>query len=168
MRHAPNRIFMLEEGKYIEIDYEYYQRLIKDEPMRRFWLFGGMLMEVPEEDYVQMNREKSRMQYQNKLARQVGEFSYDALGSDDFDGAAILENPGLDVSEIVEKHIMLSKLRELIKELSTEEQELIKALYFENVTEREYARNKGISHTTVQKRLKRVIGKLKVLMGCID
>ena len=91
MRHAPNKIFMLENGQYIEISYDYYQRLMEENPKRRFWLFGGMLMEVSEEDYVQMNREKSRMQYQFKMAAKMGEFSYDSISTDEFDGALILE-----------------------------------------------------------------------------
>lgn len=66
MRYAPRKIFIIEDGEYIETSYEKYQNIIEKNPMRRFWLFGGMLMEVSEEDYVQMNREKSRIQYQAK------------------------------------------------------------------------------------------------------
>lgn len=165
MRHAPNKIFMLENGQYIEINYEYYQRLKEENPMRRFWLFGGMLMEVSEEDYVQMNREKSKMQYQTKMAKRMGEFSYDSISTDEFDGILILEDHNPDVSEIVETRMMVDRLREVMKELSAEETELIQALYVDNVSEREYSREKGISHTAVQKRRQRIIDKLRDLMG---
>lgn len=165
MRHAPNKIFMLENGQYIEISYDYYQRLMEENPMRRFWLFGGMLMEVSEEDYVQMNREKSRMQYQLKMAKRMGEFSYDSITTDEFDGVLILEDRSPDVSEVVENQIIVDKLREAMKELSEDETELIQALYVDNVSEREYSREKGISHTAVQKRRQRVLDKLRDLMG---
>lgn len=165
MRYAPNKIFMLEDGQYIEISYEYYQRLVEENSMRRFWLFGGMLMEVSEEDYIQMNREKSRMQYQFKMAAKMGEFSYDSISTDEFDGALILEDHNPDVCEIVENQIMMDKLREAMKELSEDETELIQALYEDNVSEREYSREKGISHTAVQKRRQRVLDKLRDLMG---
>lgn len=164
MRHAPNKIFMLENGQYIEISYDYYQRLMEENPKRRFWLFGGMLMEVSEEDYVQMNREKSRMQYQFKMAAKMGEFSYDSISTDEFDGALILEDHNPDVCEVVENRLMVGKLREVMKELSEEETELIDALYFENMSEREYAREKGISHTAVQKRRQKVLEKLRGLI----
>lgn len=165
MRHAPSKIFMLENGQYIEIRYDYYQRLMEENPKRRFWLFGGMLMEVSEEDYVQMNREKSKMQYQLKMAKRMGEFSYDSISTDEFDGILILEDHNPDVSEIVETRMMVDRLREVMKELSEEETELIQALYVDNVSEREYSREKGISHTAVQKRRQRIIDKLRDLMG---
>ena len=165
MRHAPNKIFMLENGQYIEISYDYYQRLMEENSKRRFWLFGGMLMEVSEEDYVQMNREKSKMQYQSKMAKRMGEFSYDSISTDEFDGILILEDHNPDVSEIVETRMMVDRLREVMKELSEEETELIQALYVDNVSEREYSREKGISHTAVQKRRQRIIDKLRDLMG---
>ena len=49
MRYAPKKVFILEDGKYIEISYDDYQRLKEENPMRRFLLLGGMLMEVSEE-----------------------------------------------------------------------------------------------------------------------
>lgn len=161
MRYAPRKVFILEDGKYIETSYENYQKLIDKNPMRRFLLLGGMLMEVSEEDYVQMNREKSRIQYQCKMAKKMGEFSYDAVGGDDFDGVVILENHSPDVSEVVEQRIMVDKLYEAIQLLSDEEAELIKALFFNNVSEREYSREKGISHTAVQKRRQKALEKLR-------
>lgn len=161
MRNAPNKIFMLEDGKYIEIKYDYYQRLVEENPMRRFWLFGGMLMEVSEEDYVQMNREKSRMQYQGKMAKKIGEFSYDSISTDEFDGALILEDHSPDVCEVVDKRLMVDKLREIIKVLSEEEVELIQALYFDELSEREYARKRGVSQVAVHKRKQRVLQKLR-------
>lgn len=168
MRYAPRKIFIIEDGEYIETSYEKYQNIIEKNPMRRFWLFGGMLMEVSEEDYVQMNREKSRMQYQCKMAKKMGEFSYDSVGAEDFDGAVILVDHSLDVSEVVEQRIMVDKLHEAIQLLSEEDAELIQALYFDELSEREYAREKSISHTAVQKRRKRVVGKIRDLIGGID
>lgn len=164
MRYAPNKIFMLEDGQYIEISYEYYQRLVEENSMRRFWLFGGMLMELPEEHYVQMNREKARRQYQCIMAKKKGEFSYDSIGADDFDGQMILEEYGPDVGEEVELRIMSEKLHEAIKELSDEDAELVQALFFEGVTERHYAKELNISQVAVHKRKKKVLEKLRALL----
>lgn len=164
MRYAPRKVFILEDGKYIETSYEKYQNIMEENPTRRFWLFGGMLMEVSEEDYVQMNREKSRMQYQCKMAKKMGEFSYDSVGADDFDGAMILENHSLDVSEVVEQRIMVDKLHEAMKLLPEEDAELIQALYFDELTEREYARVQGLSQVAVHKRKQRVLQKLRDML----
>lgn len=164
MRYAPRKVFILEDGKYIETSYEKYQNIMEENPTRHFWLFGGMLMEVSEEDYVQMNREKSRMQYQCKMAKKMGEFSYDSVGADDFDGAMILENHSLDVSEVVEQRIMVDKLHEAMKLLPEEDAELIQALYFDELTEREYARVQGLSQVAVHKRKQRVLQKLRDML----
>ena len=168
MRNAPNKIFMLENGQYIEINYDYYQRLIEENPKRRFILLGGMLMEVSEEDYVQMNREKSRMQYQRKVAKKMGEFAYNSVGADGFDGAVILVDHSLDVSEVVEQRIIVDKLHEAIKMLMDDELELIKALFLDDMSEREYSREKGISHTAIQKKRQKILEKLRKLIENID
>lgn len=44
----------------MEIGYEEYQQLIQENPRPHFWMFGGMLLEVPEEVHVEMNRKRSR------------------------------------------------------------------------------------------------------------
>ena len=164
MRYAPKRIFILEEGRYIEISYEEYISITEEDSTRHFWLFGGMLMELPEEHYVQMNREKSRMQYHWEKAKQVGLFSFDSLGADDFNGQMILEDYGPDVCEEVELRIMSEKLHEAIKELSDEDAELVRALFFEGVTERDYAKELNISQVAVHKRKKKVLEKLRAMM----
>ena len=164
MRYAPSKVFILEDGKYIETNYDYYQRLIEENPKRRFWMFGGMLMEVSEEDYVQMNREKSRMQYQYKVAQKAGEFSSDSIGEGNFKTTLISETHAPDVSEVVEQRIMVEKLCAAIQLLSKKDAELVRALYVDEVTEREYARQEGISHTAVQKRRQRILEKLRNLI----
>ena len=168
MLNAPNKIFILEEGKYIEISYEYYQRVIEENPNKRFLLLGGMLMEVSEEDYIQMNREKSKMQYQKKVAKQLGEFSYDAITTNEFDGVLILKDQSRDVCDVVEQRILVDKLREAIKMLMDDELELIKALFLDDVSEREYSREKGISHTAIQKKRHKILEKLRKLIENID
>lgn len=165
MRYAPTKVFILENGQYIEISYDDYQRLKEENPMRRFWLLGGILMEVSEEDYVKMNREKSREQYLSKLSKQFGEFSYDSLTTDDFDGTLILVDDKSDVCEVVEQRIMLDKLREALELLSEDEKQLIQALFFEELSERECAARKGVSQVAIHRRKQRALAKLRNLLG---
>lgn len=164
MQRAPERIFILENGKYIEISYDDYLRLKEENPTRRFLLLGGMLMEVPEEDYVKMNREKSRQQYLRKLSKKFGEFSYDSLATDEFDGALILVDDKADIHETVEQKILVDKLHNALNELSDEDAKLIRALYFEDVSEREYAVQMGVSQVAVHKRKQKVLQKLKSMI----
>lgn len=52
-------------------------------------------------------------------------------------------------------------LQEAMAELNEKEQELIKALYYKDLTVREVAKEENISHVAVVKRHKKVLDKLK-------
>lgn len=52
-------------------------------------------------------------------------------------------------------------LQEAMAELNEKEQELIKALYYKDLTMREVAKEENISHVAVVKRHKKVLDKLK-------
>ena len=124
-------------------------------------MFGGMLMEVAEDDYVKLNREKGRMQYRYKLAKQFHAFSYDSINEDDVNSAMILKRSELSVCEVVEMRMMAERLHKVLKELADEEKQLIQALYFDNLSERVYARMQGISQAAIHKRKQRILQKLR-------
>jgi len=121
-------------------------------------------MEVSEEVYVSINREESRKNYLKKLSVKYGEFSYDALTTEEFNGADILVDDKQEVSEIVEQNIILDKLQVTPDMLKEEEQGLIRALFFDELTEREVAKRYGISQTAVHKRKKRILDKMRELL----
>lgn len=164
MRRAPERIFILENGKYIEIGYEDFQKLKAEDSARCFWMFGGMLLEVPAEIYIKMNREKSRHQYLKELSKRFGEFSYDSLATDEFDGEMILVDNKSDVHQIVEEKLLVDKLHHALDMLTEEENKIIQALFFEELTERQYATEQGVSQTTIHKKKQRILKKLKNLL----
>lgn len=164
MQYAPRKVFILEDGKYIEISYEEYQRIQEEKTQRRFLLIQGMLMEVTEGDYNSINREKSRKNYQKKLSVKYGEFSYDELTTGEFSGADILVDDRQDVSEIVEQNIIMDKLQVALDMLTEDEQRLIQALFFDELTERDVAKQYGISQVAVHKRKKKILEKMKELL----
>lgn len=47
MRYAPTKVFILEDGKYIEISYDDYQRLSEENPKRRFCYLEECLWRFP-------------------------------------------------------------------------------------------------------------------------
>lgn len=163
MQRAPKNIFIIEEDNYVETSYEVYEKIREVEPQRRFWMFGGMLLELPEAVYVQMNREKSRQQYIRKLAI-ANEFSYDAITTDEFDGADILVDKSPKIDESVERKILLERLGDGLLKISESELSMIRALYFQGQTEKEYATELGISQAAVHKRKKKVLEKLRKLI----
>ena len=63
MDHTPKKVFILENGEYIEITFqELYQRRQNDSNFRerKFLLEDGFLMEVREHEYVSFRKEKRR------------------------------------------------------------------------------------------------------------
>lgn len=161
MKRVPRRIFKLESREYIEISYEEYKQLMQHSPRPHFWLFGGMLLEVPEKEHMEMNRERSRRMYVYKQSKKVEEFSYESMTEGDFEGNLILVDERSEVGEIVEKKLMVEKLHKVLSELSAEDRDLIRAMYFEECSERAYAKQIGISQVAVHKRKKQVLEKLK-------
>jgi len=66
-----------------------------------------------------------------------------------------------NVEEIAIKAVMISKLLEGLKHLTKEERELITALFYEGMTEREYAEIEGVYHNAIHKRKIRILKKLE-------
>ena len=99
MKYAPKSVFILENGKYIEISYEELcNRAESDDAYKnkRFLPLYGMLMEVEEE-----------------LSREKGDISFDMLTTDDFNGQDILVDTKTDVYQLVEQKITMDKLQKV-------------------------------------------------------
>ena len=55
----------------------------------------------------------------------------------------------------------LELLKQAVHQLDEADRDLIKAVYFENISMREYARRIGVSHSTIAKRRNRILRTLK-------
>lgn len=167
MKYSPKKVFVLENGQYTEITFEELQRR-ENEVMgykdKYFLPLHGMLMEVNKEEYTLYYKEKRRERYIAEQAKETGAFSYDALTTDEFNGEDILVDPNINPEEEAEHNIMIEMLLSLFQELSVEEQALIKAIYFDGLSEREYAARLGVYPNAVHKRKCKILEKLKKLM----
>lgn len=164
MKYAPNKVFILENGSYAEISYEELCKRTaqnKSYEDKLFLPLHGMLMEVAEDEYKTFYKNVRRQKYLKELSATNGDFSYDMLTTDDFNGQDILVDGEQNVEEIVEKKIMLDKLEVCLSLLSTEEKELIQKIFFEELTEREIARKQGVSQVAVHKKKQKILNKLK-------
>lgn len=167
MKYTPKEVFILEEGKYTEISYGEFQRREKENEQyrdKRFLPLHGMLMGVTEEDYISYYIDKRRQRYIEERAKKFGTFSYDALTTDEFNGEDILVDSVTDISKEVEHHLMLEKLLNIFQRLTSDEQALVKAIYFDGLSEREYAAQLGVYPNAVHKRKVRILEKLKKMM----
>ena len=68
------------------------------------------------------------------------------------------------VDEIVEDKLVLDMLSKALSELTEEERVLIDELFFNDKSEREIAREIGVSQPAIHKRRNRILEKLKKLM----
>ena len=164
MKYIPKKVFILVEGKYIEMPYEEFnRRKHEDESYRekRFLSLYGMLMEVTEEEYVSYYKDKRRQRYIEERAKKFGTFSYDALTTEEFNGEDILSDPNSDVEEEVQIRYFTEKLRTALSELTDDERIIITLHYYKEISERELAKKYGISQQAISKRIKKIREKLK-------
>lgn len=164
MKHDPEKVFIKEKDGYIELTYEEYCSHCKGDPSyqnRRFLFLHGMLMEVSEKDYTAFYKDKRRQKYLVEQAADHQDVSMDALLVDGLRGKDSLKDPKQNVAGQVEQALMMDKLRKCLPLLTTKEQELIHALFFKGLSEREWSAKTGIPQRTINDRKRRILARLK-------
>ena len=164
MKYAPKKVFILENGKYKEITYSELQKLEQSDKSyaEKFFLpLYGMLMEVTAETYKAYYKDQRRQKYIDERSLLNGDVSYDALDTDETLGAEVFADTKTNVEAAVINKMTVAELRKAFLLLSPDERELITAIYIQNLTEREYAKQKGVYHNAVHKRKLRILEKLK-------
>lgn len=164
MKYAPKKVFILENGKYKEITYSELQKLEQSDKSyaEKFFLpLYGMLMEVTAETYKAYYKDQRRQKYIDERSLLNGDVSYDAMDTDETLGAEVFADTNTDVEAAVINKMTVAELRKAFLLLSPDERELITAIYIQNLTEREYAKQKGVYHNAVHKRKLRILEKLK-------
>lgn len=139
MKNTPKKVFILENGNYKELSYEDFC-LLKEKDIsyadKPFIPLHGMLMEVTEETYRNFYKSQRRQKYIDERSAENGDFSYDMLTTDDFNGEDVLADESEPLDEQVIRKIMTDKLHDSLVLLSDDEQKLINALFFRNLSER--------------------------------
>ena len=125
----------------------------------------GKLIEVSEDvyyAYFQMERQERTQEEKNQRNHVV---SYDALDNGEtvgVEGVADLETPSME--ELVMAKELRDRLHHAIEALPRAERELIRAIYFEDMTEKEYAKLTGMSQTGISYRRRNILSKLKLFL----
>lgn len=166
-KNAPKKVFVLENNSYIEISSkEFFNRkkLNKEYEKKRFIFLHGMLMEVSENVYREFYKEERRQRYLEEAAEENHVLLYDSLTTDELNGEAAMMDPGMSVVDIVEQKMLKEELIRGIQQLDAEEQELLRLVYFEEMTERVIAAKYGVSQVAIHKKKAKVLGKLKKIL----
>lgn len=135
------------------------------EKKRRYIRAGRALVEVSEEIYTAYYQLKRRERYLEERSRDCGVVSYHALDTAELAGEELLfDSQAPTVEETAIAAILQQQLRRCISLLPKPEQELLHALYFEELTEEQYAKRRGISQANVSKQRMKLLRKLRRMM----
>lgn len=167
MKKQPKAVYIIEDGGYTELTYEEFRHREQTCPLyadRLFIPLHGMLMEVSEKDYLDFYKNKRRQKYVNERSAENGDFSYDMLTTDDFNGEDILPDKSEPLDEKVVQKIMMDKLKSALPLLAEDEQKLIREIFYENLSERSLAEKYDVSQVAIHKRKVKILEKLKKVM----
>lgn len=166
-KYAPRKVFVLENGNYIELTYAEFELRKENDPSyesKWFIPIQGYLMEVGQRQYEDFYRAKERQKYLRKLDAKHGLLSIEAFDTEDDNGIDYIQAETEDVAETVTHLLLLDKLRLTITMLKKEDQDLIQAMFYEGLTERQYAERCGVNRNAVHKRKVRILAEIKKLL----
>lgn len=165
-KYAPRKVFILENGEYIEISYEELCRREETDCTYKDKLFiplHGMIMEVDETTYREFYKAKDRDEYLTWRTRHK-DISYSQFDDDECSGEDMLVDLNAEFTDAVIWKITMDKLRLIISMLPKDEQELIHALFFRGLSERKWSEECGIPQRTINDRKRRILAKLKKML----
>ena len=91
--------------------------------------------------------------------------SYDSLDDQDMLGIEnVVDVTAPTLEEIAEAHELRDRVRHAVELLPRAERELIRAIYYEELTERDVAEREGVSQNKVFKQRQRALTKLRLLL----
>ena len=164
VEYTPKKVFVLDGKTYLELSYAEFGQQRDTYQGRRFIPLHGMLMEVHEDDYKAFYKDKRREKYLKEQSRDNGDFSYDMLTTDDFNGEDILVDAVADTAGQVEKNVLVDKLRKAVLQLPVDEQELITLHFQQGLSQVDLAKILGINQSNVCRKISKIVEKLKFLM----
>ncbi len=126
---------------------------------------GDQLIEVKKEVYLLHHQTKRRALYLEERDLANGVVYYNDMDTEETTGEdAIPDKTSPSVDEAVVQKIMIEKLNESLVLLNQAERDLIKALFYDGFSEREWAATTGIPQKTINDRKQRILNKLKKLL----
>ena len=168
MKQDPKKVYILENGSYIEITYEQLCQIRStDEEYKkkhRFIRLHGVLMEVTDKDYKIFYEARRRQKYLKERSEEKRDISLDTLAQEKYDGEIMIPDRTENVEMQVERKLMLENLKTCILLLSDESQKIIYLRFYENMTEEQIGEIYGITQQAVSKRIDRIVKKLKKLL----
>ena len=112
--------------------------------------------------YFRMERQE-RWQEEKKQEHEV--VSYDAMDTEETVGAeAIQDMSSPSMEELAIAKELNERLHHAVAALPKAERDLIRAIYFEGLTEEDYGKKTGLSQTGISYRRRKILSKLKMFL----
>lgn len=166
-KYAPRKVFILENGEYIEINNDEYERRRINDPTyaNRFFIpVQGFLLEVDQESYDDFYRTKDRLTYLKRLDIKHGLLSIEMFDTETDNGLDYICTTSEDVAEVVAHTMLLDKLRMVIHTLPKDEKELIIAHFYKGKPQTKLAEEYGVNQSNISRRISKILAKIKKLL----
>ena len=152
VKYAPRKVYIRESGGYVELSYTEFCRCRESDQTYMDKLFipiQGCLLEVVREQYADFYRDKERWRYLQKLDTKNSLLSLDGFMDDEGNALDFIADESADVEKTVIHAVMLDRLKTALPLLSDSEQTLVKAIFFEELSEREVGLRLGLTQSVV-------------------
>ena len=149
VKYAPRKVYIRESGGYVELSYTEFCRCRESDQTYMDKLFipiQGCLLEVVREQYTDFYRDKERWRYLQKLDTKNRLLSLDGFTDSEGNPLDFITDEAVDIAETVVNAVMVDRLKAALPLLSDSEQELIQAIFFDGLSEREVGARLGISY----------------------
>lgn len=122
-----------------------------------------MLIEVTRKEYEEFYRDVERHKYVLSESRKFAHFSINEMAKEDDEirGIDILPDENVDICAEIERNIEVERLKNALLQLNDYDYKLIRALFFEEVSVRDYAKIVGKHYTSVYDDKNRILKKLR-------
>ena len=128
----------------------------------------GKLIEVEENVYVAYYKMGRRERYIEERDLENGVVSYNVLDSENRAGEMILREASTpSMEDLALANELQDQLHRCIAALPRAERDLIHAIYFEGMTEAEYAPRAKLTQSGVSRKRKKTLSKLKKLLNLL-
>ena len=150
-----------EKGEFYKITYKELKDRKKNDPefkKRKFVVASNMLFEVSKEKFNEYHNYIEKTRYAYNKENKLDKVSFDVL-EDNF----ILPNDDAisNIEKCIESGEEKDRLNNAILKLTKDEQDLVKAIYFKNMSMTDYAEITNTPISTIFNRKERILKKLK-------
>lgn len=158
---------IITDSGYRAIPAAEYERLCIADPDfagKHFEKYDNELIEVSAEEHEAEEKRANHERHLKRRDRKYGLMAYESWDTDTLLGVDMIADRDVFAEDDAVLEIMADKLHAAMDELTDAERDLVEAIYFCELTERELAEKLGISQPAVNKRKHRILSKLKKMM----